>query len=141
LGAQTGATPDGRLAKTPIADGVSPAAGRDVNGPTASANSVAKLDHYIASNGTLFNMKFHPSALEGTSGLESFVALIRGYFDQKGSHVQFNVVSRETLIEAQKNPEKYKGLVVRVAGYSALFTTLSKSLQDDIINRTEQKGF
>ncbi|MBO5955621.1 MAG: glycyl radical protein [Clostridia bacterium] len=141
LGAQTGATPDGRLAKTPIADGVSPAAGRDVNGPTAAANSVAKLDHYIASNGTLFNMKFHPSALEGTSGLESFVALIRGYFDQKGSHVQFNVVSRETLIDAQKNPEKYKGLVVRVAGYSALFTTLSKSLQDDIINRTEQKGF
>ncbi len=141
LGAQTGATPDGRLAKTPIADGVSPAAGRDVNGPTATANSVAKLDHYIASNGTLFNMKFHPSALEGTSGLESFVALIRGYFDQKGSHVQFNVVSRETLIDAQKNPEKYKGLVVRVAGYSALFTTLSKSLQDDIINRTEQKGF
>ncbi len=141
LGAQTGATPDGRLAKTPIADGVSPAAGRDVNGPTAAANSVAKLDHYIASNGTLFNMKFHPSALEGAAGLESFVALIRGYFDQKGSHVQFNVVSRETLIDAQKNPEKYKGLVVRVAGYSALFTTLSKSLQDDIINRTEQKGF
>ncbi len=141
LGAQTGATPDGRLAKTPIADGVSPAAGRDVNGPTAAANSVAKLDHYIASNGTLFNMKFHPSALEGASGLESFVALIRGYFDQKGSHVQFNVVSRETLIDAQKNPEKYKGLVVRVAGYSALFTTLSKSLQDDIINRTEQKRF
>ncbi len=141
LGAQTGATPDGRLAKTPIADGVSPAAGRDINGPTAAANSVAKLDHYIASNGTLFNMKFHPSALKGASGLESFVALIRGYFDQKGSHVQFNVVSRETLQEAQKNPEKYKGLVVRVAGYSALFTTLSKSLQDDIINRTEQRGF
>ncbi len=141
LGAQTGATPDGRFAKTPVADGVSPAAGRDVNGPTAAANSVAKLDHFIASNGTLFNMKFHPSALKGTSGLESFVALIRGYFDQKGSHVQFNVVSRETLQDAQKNPEKYKGLVVRVAGYSALFTTLSKSLQDDIINRTEQKGF
>lgn len=141
LGAQTGATPDGRYAKTPVADGVSPAAGRDVNGPTAAANSVAKLDHFIASNGTLFNMKFHPSALKGTSGLESFVALVRGYFDQKGSHMQFNVVSRETLQEAQKNPEKYRNLVVRVAGYSALFTTLSKSLQDDIINRTEQKGF
>ncbi len=141
LGAQTGATPDGRYAGTPVADGVSPSAGKDVNGPTASANSVSKLDHYIASNGTLYNMKFHPSALKGRSGLESFVALIRGYFDQKGSHVQFNVVSRETLIDAQKNPENYKGLVVRVAGYSALFTTLSKSLQDDIINRTEQKGF
>ncbi len=141
LGAQTGATPDGRLAGTPVADGVSPAAGRDVNGPTASCNSVARLDHFIASNGTLFNMKFHPSALKGNSGLESFVALVCGYFEQKGMHMQFNVVSRETLIEAQKYPEKYKSLVVRVAGYSALFTTLSRSLQDDIINRTEQGGF
>ncbi len=141
LGAQTGATPDGRLAHTPVADGVSPAAGRDIKGPTAAANSVSKLDHYIASNGTLFNMKFHPSALAGAGGLESFVALVRGYFDQKGSHMQFNVVSRETLRDAQKNPEKYKSLVVRVAGYSALFTTLSRSLQDDIINRTEQGDF
>lgn len=141
LGAQTGATPDGRLAYTPIADGVSPAAGRDMKGPTAAANSVSRLDHYIASNGTLFNMKFHPSALEGRSGLESFVALVRGYFDRKGSHMQFNVVSRETLRDAQKHPEKYKSLVVRVAGYSALFTTLSKGLQEDIINRTEQQGF
>ena len=141
LGAQTGATPDGRLAFTPVADGVSPSAGKDVKGPTAAANSVSRLDHYIASNGTLFNMKVHPSALEGRSGLESFVALVRGYFDQKGSHVQFNVVSRETLRDAQKNPEKYKSLVVRVAGYSALFTTLSKGLQEDIINRTEQQGF
>lgn len=138
LGAQTGATPDGRFAHTPVADGVSPAAGRDVNGPTAAANSVSRLDHYIASNGTLFNMKFHPSALAGRSGLEGFVTLVRGYFDQKGSHMQFNVVSRETLRDAQKNPDKYRSLVVRVAGYSALFTTLSKSLQDDIINRTEQ---
>ncbi len=141
LGAQTGATPDGRLAHTPVADGVSPAAGRDVKGPTAAANSVSRLDHFIASNGTLFNMKFHPSALAGRSGLESFVALVRGYFDQKGSHVQFNVVSRETLRDAQLHPENYKSLVVRVAGYSALFTTLSRSLQDDIINRTEQGGF
>jgi formate C-acetyltransferase len=141
LGAQTGATPDGRYAYTPVADGVSPSAGKDISGPTASANSVSKLDHFIASNGTLFNMKFHPSALKGTSGLESFISLILGYFDQKGSHMQFNVVSRETLRDAQKNPEKYKSLVVRVAGYSALFTTLSRSLQDDIINRTEQSGF
>ncbi|MBP3434742.1 MAG: glycyl radical protein [Clostridia bacterium] len=141
LGAQTGATPDGRLAYTPVADGVSPAAGRDVKGPTAAANSVSRLDHFIASNGTLFNMKFHPSALAGRHGLESFVALVRGYFDQKGSHMQFNVVSRETLRDAQLHPENYKSLVVRVAGYSALFTTLSRSLQDDIINRTEQGGF
>ena len=138
LGAQTGATPDGRLAHTPVADGVSPPSGKDVNGPTAAANSVARLDHYIASNGTLFNQKFHPSALSGRKGLENFVGLIRSYFDQKGAHVQFNVVDRQTLLDAQAHPEKYKHLVVRVAGYSALFTTLSKSLQDDIIRRTEQ---
>ncbi len=140
LGAQTGATPDGRLAATPVADGVSPTAGKDVLGPTAAANSVSILDHGIASNGTLFNQKFHPSALEGDESLDKFVNLIRTYFDRKGSHMQFNVVSRETLLDAQKNPDKYKHLVVRVAGYSALFTTLSKSLQDDIIRRTEQ-GF
>ena len=140
LGAQTGATPDGRLAHTPVADGVSPSAGKDTHGPTAAANSVSRLDHFIASNGTLFNQKFHPSALSGRRGLENFVGLIRSYFDQKGSHMQFNVVSRETLLDAQKHPEQYKHLVVRVAGYSALFTTLSKSLQDDIIRRTEQ-GF
>ena len=140
LGAQTGATPDGRLAGKPVADGVSPSAGKDTHGPTATANSVSRLDHFIASNGTLFNQKFHPSALSGRAGLENFVALIRSYFDQKGSHMQFNVVSRETLLDAQKHPENYKHLVVRVAGYSALFTTLSRSLQDDIINRTEQQG-
>lgn len=138
LGAQTGATPDGRLAFTPIADGVGPCSGRDICGPTAAANSVAKLDHAIASNGTLFNQKFHPSALAGMEGLTKFIALIRAFFDQKGMHMQFNVVTRETLLDAQNNPEKYKTLVVRVAGYSALFTTLSRSLQDDIINRTEQ---
>ena len=140
LGGQTGATPDGRYAHTPVADGVSPSAGKDINGPTAAMSSVARLDHFIVSNGTLFNQKFHPTALAGREGLEKFVSLIRGYFDQKGMHVQFNVVDRETLIDAQKNPEKYKHLVVRVAGYSALFTTLSRSLQDDIIRRTEQ-GF
>lgn len=140
LGAQTGATPDGRLAHTPVADGVSPSAGKDAKGPTAAANSVARLDHGIASNGTLYNQKFHPSALSGQAGLEKFVGMIRGYFDQKGMHVQFNVVDRETLLDAQAHPENYKHLVVRVAGYSALFTTLSKSLQDDIIRRTEQ-GF
>ncbi|MCD8325750.1 MAG: glycyl radical protein [Lachnospiraceae bacterium] len=140
LGAQTGATPDGRLAHTPVADGVSPTAGKDVHGPTATANSVSRLDHGIASNGTLLNQKFHPTALSGEKGLDNFVALVRTYFDQKGSHMQFNVVDRDTLLDAQKHPEKYAHLVVRVAGYSALFTTLSKSLQDDIIRRTEQ-GF
>ena len=140
LGGQTGATPDGRYAHTPVADGVSPSAGKDVNGPTAAATSVSRLDHFIVSNGTLFNQKFHPSALAGREGLEKFVALIQGFFDQKGMHMQFNVVDRETLLDAQKHPENYAHLVVRVAGYSALFTTLSRSLQDDIIRRTEQ-GF
>ena len=140
LGGQTGATPDGRYAHTPVADGVSPSAGKDVKGPTAAATSVSRPDHFIVSNGTLFNQKFHPSALSGREGLEKFVALIRGYFDQKGMHMQFNVVDRQTLLDAQEHPEKYKHLVVRVAGYSALFTTLSRSLQDDIIRRTEQ-GF
>ena len=138
LGMQTGATPDGRLAHTPVADGVSPTSGYDLNGPTASCNSVARLDHADASNGTLFNMKIHPTAMNTEKDLEDFVSLVRGFFDQKGMHMQFNVVDRETLIDAQKHPEKYAGLVVRVAGYSALFTTLSKSLQDDIIRRTEQ---
>ena len=140
LGGQTGATPDGRYAHTPVADGVSPSAGKDVKGPTAAATSVSRLDHFIVSNGTLFNQKFHPSALAGREGLEKFVALIRTFFDQKGMHMQFNVVDRETLLDAQKHPENYAHLVVRVAGYSALFTTMSRSLQDDIIRRTEQ-GF
>jgi formate C-acetyltransferase len=140
LGRQTGATPDGRLANTPVADGVGPMQGRDIKGPTATANSVAKLDHGIASNGTLFNQKFHPSALAGEEGLQKFSSYIRTFFDEKGMHMQFNVVSKETLLDAQKHPENYKTLVVRVAGYSALFTTLSKALQDDIIKRTEQQG-
>ena len=100
LGGQTGATPDGRYAHTPVADGVSPSAGKDVKGPTAAATSVSRLDHFIVSNGTLFNQKFHPSALSGREGLEKFVALIRGYFDQKGMHMQFNVVDRQTLLDA-----------------------------------------
>ena len=138
LGEQTGATPDGRFAHTPVADGIGPMAGHDLKGPTATANSVARIDHMIASNGTLLNQKFHPSALAGEKGLNDFESLIRTYFDQKGMHMQFNVVDKQTLLDAQAHPENYPYLVVRVAGYSALFTTLSKSLQDDIINRTEQ---
>lgn len=138
LGFTSGASPDGRLARQPVADGVSPSQGRDVNGPTAAANSVSMLDHGIASNGTLYNQKFHPTALAGQEGLIKFIDLIRTFFDRKGMHMQFNVVSRETLLDAQQHPENYKGLIVRVAGYSALFTGLSKSLQDDIISRTEQ---
>jgi formate C-acetyltransferase len=131
------ALPDGRLAHKPLADGVSPRAGKDVNGPTAAAMSVAKLDHEIASNGTLYNMKFMPASLAGETGLNNFSSVVRSYFDHKGMHVQFNVVDRATLIDAQKHPENYKDLIVRVAGYSANFVVLAKEVQDDIINRTE----
>jgi formate C-acetyltransferase len=138
LGAVVTATPDGRRAWTPLADGVSPVSGCDTCGPTAAVLSVAKLDHEIASNGTLLNQKFHPSAIEGEKGLENLKAVTETFFQNGGFHVQYNVISRETLEDAQANPEKYKGLVVRVAGYSAFFTALDKSLQDDIIARTEQ---
>ncbi|UJX42928.1 glycyl radical protein [Desulfovibrio sp. JY] len=138
LGSVVAATPDGRKAWTPLADGVSPISGCDTCGPTASVLSVAKLDHEIASNGTLLNQKFHPSALEGDTGLDNLKAVTETYFQNGGFHVQYNVISRETLLDAQANPDAYKGLVVRVAGYSAFFTALDKSLQNDIIARTEQ---
>ena len=138
LGTHVGATPDGRKAGDPLADGVSPTRGTDTSGPTAAVNSVSKLDHFIATNGILFNQKFHPSALQGENGLKNLAALIRGYFDQKGWHVQFNVVDKETLLAAQQNPKNYQDLLVRVAGYSAQFISLDKAVQDDIIMRTEQ---
>lgn len=137
FGATVGALPDGRLAGTPLADGVSPVSGRDINGPTAAAKSVAKLDHEIASNGTLFNQKFLPTALRDETGYGNLAALVRTYFSLGGMHVQFNIISKETLQNAQRHPEQYRGLVVRVAGYSAFFTSLDKSLQEDIIARTE----
>jgi len=137
MGRYVGATPDGRKAKSPISDGVSPVHGVDMNGPTASCKSVARLEHILFSNGTLFNLKFHPQSLDGTEGPKKLAALIKSFFDLGGIHVQFNVVSADTLREAQKYPEKYRSLVVRVAGYSAYFTELYKDLQDDIIARTE----
>lgn len=138
FGKDVAALPDGRLAKAPLADGVSPRQGKDTNGPTAAAMSVAKLDHSNYSNGTLYNQKFLPSALAGDEGLMRFASVVRAYFDHKGMHVQFNVIDRATLLEAQANPEQHKDLVVRVAGYSAQFTVLAKEVQDDIISRTEQ---
>lgn len=138
LGSLVLATPDGRSAYTPLADGVSPTRGADLNGPTAAANSVAKLDHFSAPSGTLFNQKFNPRSLEGDNGLKNLSALIRSYFDKKGMHVQFNVIDKETLVDAQKHPENYRDLIVRVAGYSAQFICLDKGVQDDIIKRTEQ---
>lgn len=129
--------PDGRLAWTPLADGVSPRAGCDTNGSTAAVMSVAKLEHETFSNGTLYNQKFNPAALAGDEGLKRFAALCRAYFENKGMHVQFNVIDKATLVEAQKNPEQHKDLVVRVAGYSAQFISLAKEVQDNIIDRTE----
>lgn len=137
LGATVGATPDGRKAGTPLADGVSPVSGRDTAGPTAAVQSVAKLDHVIASNGTLLNQKFHPSAMQDEQGQRNLKAVTETLFTAGGLHVQYNVVSRDMLLDAQKNPDKYRSLVVRVAGYSAFFTALDKALQDDIIARTE----
>lgn len=137
FGKDVAALPDGRLATEPLADGVSPRQGKDVNGPTAASNSVAKLDHAQASNGTLYNQKFTPAAVSGEQGLKNFVSIIKSFFDKKGSHVQFNVVDKQTLINAQEHPEDNQDLIVRVAGYSAHFVTLAKEVQDDIINRTE----
>jgi formate C-acetyltransferase len=139
FGKDVAALPDGRMAKEPLADGVSPRQGKDTQGPTAAANSVAKLDHFIASNGTLYNQKFLPSSLAGEQGLRHFSGLVRNYFDKKGMHVQFNVIDRKTLVEAQNNPQQHQDLVVRVAGYSAQFVVLAKDVQDDIISRTEQQ--
>ena len=141
LGRNTAALPSGRKALAPLADGVSPTHGSDKKGPTAVVNSVAKLDHIIASNGTLLNQKFHPTVLQDIKGLKSLGNLIRTFFELGGKHIQFNVVDSNTLREAQKYPEKYTGLSIRVAGYSAFFTQLSKDMQDDIIERTEQQGF
>jgi formate C-acetyltransferase len=138
LGTVVGATPDGRKAGAPLADGVSPVSGVDHSGPTASVKSVARLDHVIASNGTLLNMKFHPSALKDDRGIQNLVGVTETFFNGGGTHIQYNVVSRETLLDAQSNPDNYKGMVVRVAGYSAFFTSLDKAIQDDIIARTEQ---
>ncbi|ERK31773.1 glycyl radical protein [Clostridium intestinale] len=137
FGKDVAALPNGRPAKKPLADGVSPRSGKDHSGPTAAANSVAKLDHFVASNGTLYNQKFLPSAVAGDTGLQNFSSVVRSYFDHKGMHVQFNVIDKQTLLAAQKDPQKYKDLVVRVAGYSAQFVVLAKEVQDDIISRTE----
>lgn len=139
FGKDVAALPDGRLAWEPLADGVSPRAGCDTNGPTAAAMSVCKLGHEIYSNGTLYNQKYVPSALAGDEGLKRFEAVVRAYFEGKGMHVQFNVIDRATLVDAQQHPEQHKDLVVRVAGYSAQFISLAKEVQDNIIDRSELK--
>ncbi|HBB4752843.1 formate C-acetyltransferase [Enterobacter cloacae] len=137
LGAVVGATPDGRLAGEQLADGgLSPMLGQDMQGPTAVLKSVSKLDNYLLSNGTLLNVKFTPATLEGDAGLQKLADFLRAFTQLKLQHIQFNVVNAETLREAQRRPQDFAWLVVRVAGYSAFFVELSKEIQDDIIRRT-----
>lgn len=131
------ASPNGRLAHKPVSEGISPEKGADVNGPTAVVKSASKMDH-LQTGGTLLNQKFTPSVVAGEEGLDQMANLIRSYFNMDGHHIQFNVIDRQTLINAQKHPEDYKDLIVRVAGYSDHFRNLSKALQDEIIERTEQ---
>ncbi len=132
-----GATPDGRKATTPLSDACSPAQGTDVNGPTATIKSVSTLEHINLVQGTIFNMKMHPGALQTRAGMQKWADLVRTYFDLGGWEIQFNVVSADTLKEAQEHPEEHQDLVVRVVGYSAFFVELDKAVQDDIIARTE----
>ena len=137
LGRQVCALPSGREAKTPLGDGgISPKHGMDLLGPTASAKSVAKVNHKLASNGVNFNLKFMPTLLKDSQDRKKLCDLIRAYFSMDGMHIQFNVLSPEKLLAAQKDPEKYRSLVVRVAGYSAFFVELDKDIQDEIISRT-----
>ncbi len=136
FGSVTGALPDGRKSGDPLSEGISPVQGADRKGPTAVLNSAAKIDH-IRTGGTLLNQKFTPSFLDTEEGMEKIGHLIRGYFRMNGHHIQFNVVTAETLRQAQREPEKYADLIVRVAGYSDYFNDLSKDLQDEIIRRTE----
>ncbi|WP_273397290.1 formate C-acetyltransferase/glycerol dehydratase family glycyl radical enzyme [Thermophilibacter mediterraneus] len=140
LGAAVGATPDGRRAGEQLADGgLSPMVGRDKSGPTASLLSVSKLENVLDTNGSLLNVKFSPSTFEGEAGLSRLVAYLRSFCRLGIQHIQFNVVDRATLIDAQEHPENHRDLVVRVAGYSAMFVELARPIQDDIINRTEHR--
>ena len=132
-----GATPDGRKAGYMISDGVSPTQNRDVNGPTAAMKSVARLDHALCYNGTLYNMKFTPDFFDTESRRKKFISMVDTYFGMGGFHVQYNVVSRETLEDAKVNPMQHRDLIVRVAGYSAYFIELDPFVQDEVIARTE----
>lgn len=140
FGSVTGATPDGRKAWTPLSEGISPVQGADRHGPTAVLKSAAKMDH-VRTGGTLLNQKFSPQLLEGEKGIDNLAHLVRSYFTLGGHHIQFNVVDAQTLRDAQAHPEQHRDLIVRVAGYSDYFCDLGKSLQDEIIARTEHQGF
>jgi pyruvate-formate lyase len=141
FGKLTGALPTGRNARKALTDGsVSAMPGTDVEGPTAFINSAAKVVDTVRWGANHCNMKFHPTALQGPIGARMLLSLIKSYCDMGGSHIQFNVVTRETLEAAQETPAKYKDLVVRVAGFSAYFIRLDKGVQDEIIKRTEYKA-
>jgi len=140
FGAVTGAMPDGRLAGTPLSEGISPVQGADRHGPTAVLKSAAKMDH-VRTGGTLLNQKFTPQLLKDEASLDHLVQLVRTYFKLDGHHIQFNVVDAATLHQAQQDPGQYRDLIVRVAGYSDYFCDLSTALQDEIISRTEQQEF
>ena len=137
FGMATAALPDGKKSGEPLADGISPYYGADKKGPTAVMKSVCAIDHVRCGNGVIFNQKINPTAVATDEGMRKWADMIRGYIGLGGGHVQFNIVSADTLKDAQKNPAKYKGLVVRVAGYSAFFNELAKEVQDSIIARTE----
>ena len=141
LGSQTGATPDGRLSRTALADSLSAAQGRDKNGPTAMIKSATKIDYRPANGGMVLNLKFSPSAVSGEEGVENLMQLLKSYLGMGGFEAQVNVISAETLRDAREHPENYRNLVVRVAGFSEYFTSLGRELQDEIIERTELSGF
>ena len=142
MGQNVAATPDGRLAMTPLADGgMSPMYGRDKLGPTAVFNSVSRIPSHLATNGTLLNMKFLPSFFTNASDREKFSSLLRSFILLPINHVQFNVVTAQELINAKADPESYRGLTIRVAGYTAYFTELAGDLQDEIIKRTTHGEF
>src|SRR6056297_44635 len=140
FGKKLGATPNGRLRYMPESDGTSPSHGADINGPTAVIKSLSKMDQ-VKTGGTLLNQRFLPSVIEGEEGIEKLIQLIRTYFKLNGHHIQFNVVDSETLKDAQKNPEQYRDLLVRVAGYSDYFVDLDQYHQEEIITRTVQEEF
>ncbi|MCK4445769.1 MAG: formate C-acetyltransferase/glycerol dehydratase family glycyl radical enzyme, partial [Candidatus Marinimicrobia bacterium] len=140
FGSIVGAMPDGRKAREPLSEGISPVQGADTNGPTAVLKSAAKIDH-LRTGGTLLNQKFTPQLLAYDDGIEKFMHLIRSYFKMDGHHIQFNVITAATLRDAQKKPEKYRDLIVRVAGYSDYFVDLGRDLQDEIIKRTEHSEY
>ncbi|MFC1718795.1 pyruvate formate lyase family protein, partial [Candidatus Poribacteria bacterium] len=140
FGSVIGATSDGRKAWVPLSEGVSPVQGADRHGPTAAIKSVAKMDH-ARTGGTLLNQKLTPHLLKGDDGLSKLADLVRTYFKLDGHHIQFNVVDVDTLKAAQEHPDQHKTLIVRVAGYSDYFCDLSRSLQDEIIARTEHQSF